>query len=261
MTRSTNDDDFEVVNGKKILKDGHRLVVKTAFMDSIDHKRFFDSSTNIAREVAAADIPRRRIVASDGLGGHHLKRPGPRYEIATAADAGEMAFTARDKKLMYDAYDQQVSSAWRGVPRSRDASLGEGLGSGQIGSDPFTAGGSFQVPQQQEGDLCTLNGFAGHLRMVQGSLQCVPDYRADAADAKRYQGYDPAGDETGRWDETGNGDDDDDDDNDETPRRRRRNNEDPEANVGDSIRRHQATMDRLYNTLDRDLEQAWRGNK
>ena len=162
------------IDGKKhrILKDGGVLRTRMVAMDSVDASpaRFFDSQTNISRETADSaqyGIGYHRVVASDGLGGHHLSRPGPRYPVLTEEVQGN-----RDSmRTVYDAYDFAVSSAWQ--------------------NNPPTGQGSRGFTNAVAGALCTCRGpddegyegDPGHLVERGGKLICRSDrYRDDEGD-------------------------------------------------------------------------------
>ena len=149
---TNNNDDFEIVNGKRILKDGRRLVVPQRFMDSAD---------NIQRELresAEGGIWKPQRVRGFNDSNLSLHQPGMR--LGVGPDAGEQAFMVRDKMACYDAYDQQVRSAWQNPPT--------GQGSHNLRWPP------------PEGSLCTINGRRGH---TDANGVCIPDdQRRDAAD-------------------------------------------------------------------------------
>jgi hypothetical protein len=81
----------------------------------------------------------------DGAGNAVGRRPG---FVVDAAAGRDLSF--------YDQYDAEVGEAWR---------------SPQIGT------GEREFVGQREGDLCTINGNRGHLRVNKdrGRLVCVPD--------------------------------------------------------------------------------------
>jgi hypothetical protein len=81
-----------------------------------------------------------------------LHRPGFRTDSQAYRDG--RAARARAFQL----YDAEAENSWRNPPT--------GFGSGE-------------VRVQRAGDLCTIDGHAGHLRHVNGVLTCVPDSNAD----------------------------------------------------------------------------------
>ena len=66
-----------------------------------------------------------------------------------------------ERQNLNDAYDLQVSNAWKEAPP--------------------TGEGSEEFGDMEEGDLCTINGFAGTLQKVDGELRCVPDNKGQDA--------------------------------------------------------------------------------
>lgn len=91
----------------------------------------------------------------DGRGGVVGHRPG--FVVATDAAALNDA-----KAKAYDEVEAAMTSAWM---------------------DPITGAGSHDLIGQREGDLCTLNGFAGRMRRGQdGKLTCVVDDHDASAD-------------------------------------------------------------------------------
>src|SRR5262249_49640555 len=92
-------------------------------------------------------------------------RPG--YRFAADAAAGFEA-----KREAYEAGVKDLTDAWR-TPADAAPPVGSGESRGQ-----------------REGDVCTVRsggvgeGSPGHLRMVNGKLECVPD-RADGASPPR----------------------------------------------------------------------------
>jgi hypothetical protein len=160
----------------------------------------------------------------------------------------------------YETYDSEISAAWNkpthtatrddakacrdcGTANRADASFCDNCGAefADDGVDAIVSAtqtpndgaaeplanltgiGSRGPRGQQEGAACTINGRAGHLRSVNGTLQCVPDARtAKPAPSARREYYDPA--------------------------------------VG-AIRPHgdaSATKDAAYSSYDSDLRDAWR---
>jgi hypothetical protein len=57
-------------------------------------------------------------------------------------------------------------------------------------SSPICKGVWERDDGQREGDLCTINGFPGHLhRDANGRLTCVPDVRRDGMQDERQAAY------------------------------------------------------------------------
>ena len=75
----------------------------------------------------------------------------PEFTVAAVRD---------DRRAIYDAYDAAIRREYANPPT--------GVGShGPVGA--------------RVGDLCTIDGSPGHLKVVHGGLKCVPDKRsADA---------------------------------------------------------------------------------
>jgi hypothetical protein len=92
------------------------------------------------------DVARHGARITDAMGesGPALRRPGYRVSDAFPRDWS-----------VYDAYDEEVSRMWE--------------------NKPSTSNGSSGPRSAQPGDSCTLNGRAGRLRSIGGSLVCVPD--------------------------------------------------------------------------------------
>jgi hypothetical protein len=85
----------------------------------------------------------RRFGLNDGA---YLHRPGFRYNLSDEMyDAREAAY--RD-------YENSQAEAWRSPP---------------------TGAGERSQRGQQPGDACSIDGRAGHLRLVNGELKCIPD--------------------------------------------------------------------------------------
>jgi hypothetical protein len=122
--------------------------------EALDHRGLIRDGVALHVPVSLRDAASKTQVV-DALGGAaRLHQPGPRYLTADAARA------RRDKAVAYAAYDAEAANAWRSPPTGAGANP-----NGPIG--------------QREGDLCTINGAPGHLQMVNGALQCVPDNSDD----------------------------------------------------------------------------------
>jgi hypothetical protein len=171
-------------------------------------------------------------------------RPGFRLAGSLATDA-KMA----ERKKSYDSYDEEISRAYLGDAAVESPSTG-------FGSAPST-----ELRGRREGDQCTIDGWPGHLRDVNGKLSCVPDnkgsqdakslkairdeaydsydefvsnaWRGDDAKRKKVQYRDPEGRETGTSEEA---------------------LEDGVANAKD----HKQRMAALYNQRDQELSEMWR---
>jgi hypothetical protein len=173
---------------------------------------------------------------------------------------GQAGFVARDAATharlddLYNAYDAEIAEAWKtkpitarddaktcqdcGTSNRADASFCDNCGAEfaddgvdaiaaetqthnyDSTAEPLTGIGSHGTRGQQEGAVCTINGRAGHLRNVNGTLECVPDARtAKTAPSARREYYDPA--------------------------------------VG-AIRPHGDSKDAAYSSYDSELRDAWR---
>ncbi len=71
------------------------------------------------------------------------------------------ATPASTRNVLYDSFDQAISQQWRAPP---------------------TGAGSRGPRGAQAGDVCTIDGWPGHLRSVDGELKCVADKKRAAAD-------------------------------------------------------------------------------
>jgi hypothetical protein len=158
--------------------------------------------------------------------------------------------TSDARQRSYDAYTRDLVNAWRNP----------GFG----GNETITGAGSHGSVGQREGDLCTIDGKPGHLRMVNAALRCVPD-RVDAAAERRCphcggNGLDPdySGDDCPVCHGTGL-----------VSAKVSANYETTTQAVSnaasthtESARRadgaHQQRMAELYDARDRELEQMWR---
>ena len=99
LRREDDDDAFEIIDGKKVLKDGGRLTVKTTMRDS-----------------------QERITDAAGKDGHGLHRPGFRL---LADDVGPVA-----KAIARDEYEEEITNAWRNPPTGAGSSGPRGQRSG-----------------------------------------------------------------------------------------------------------------------------------
>jgi hypothetical protein len=138
----------------RILQDGQTLRVPVTMMDSQQHAvvRHFN------RVYDAGPV---RITAADGSASG-LHRPG--FRVESGGGPGGQLLRDSDRaarETAYELYDEQITNAWQG-------------------NQP-TGAGRGKFVGAQEGDSCTLDGRRGHLEMVGGQLQCVPDRAADTA--------------------------------------------------------------------------------
>ena len=136
----------------------------------------FDERGMLKDGITHLKVPLRMIDSADDYEVHHfrgrvpLQVDSPAWNRAIADARARLkdrqpGFTTRDAVVRdalndcYDAYDQGISEAWRAPP---------------------TGVGSHGPRGQQEGDFCTIDGAAGRLRSINGTLECVPDRRAGA---------------------------------------------------------------------------------
>ena len=121
-----------------------------------------DSNGNRMRPRDSAQFhrPARGPMITDASGGTMgLHQPG--YRVSSGGNIGDQWVrdgAKADLQEIYDAYAVEQSEAWRSP-----------TGFGTV--DPIGA---------REGDVCTINGSPGHLRMADGKLTCTPDQRRDA---------------------------------------------------------------------------------
>jgi hypothetical protein len=137
-----DDDDYDVryANDGRgdVLADGEKLVVPLYAMDA---------AVDDLQRAVMRDAAERRLARRFGLNdGADLHRPGFRYNLSDEMyDAREAAY--RD-------YENSQAEAWRSPP---------------------TGAGERSQRGQQPGDACSIDGRAGHLRLVNGELKCIPD--------------------------------------------------------------------------------------
>jgi hypothetical protein len=123
--------------------------VQRAIMRDAAHRQMAQPRTD-AR--AFFDAYRDRLLVVDSRAPDNpfaMSRPGFR---TLDCDFGGSA-----KRTAYADYERRICDAWKNEPTP--------TGEGERG-----------VIGQREGDLCTINGRAGHLRMMNGALQCVADH-------------------------------------------------------------------------------------
>jgi hypothetical protein len=158
MRQYDDDDAFELIDGKKVLRDGRRLRVPLMFRDGVN-----PALTALQRSVAS-----RHQLSDEELASC---RPGFRYGRRSALDRQAMSDAKAEAYALYDAELRQKYLTPEG-----------------LGGDPrITGAGSRGAIGQREGDVCTVRGpeFAsafgspGHLRMRNGQLVCVPDNARD----------------------------------------------------------------------------------
>jgi hypothetical protein len=156
------DDEDDVFNDNGTLKSGKRWRVPMQMMDAMQR----DVASYIRQDFRKSPVVPGSVngaIIADGDGGMlGLCRPGVRI------DGGNRDRLVRDEardeiQRAYDESDALVQNAWRNAPT--------GFGSGEFRG-------------AREGDLCTINGSPGHLKLIDGTLRCVPDKRNDAQSSR-----------------------------------------------------------------------------
>jgi hypothetical protein len=165
--RNRDADDFEIVNGKPILRDGH--IYRT-------HLRMMD-----ARSVG--DSGPMKISTLDGKSGVALNRPG--WRCLLEDDAGAQA-----KQRAYDAYRRDLENSYKrpvgmGSVPGVETGQGEGSPRGSVSvPDPLGPYGLYPFTPEAVGAACTIDGRPGRLKRKGNWLICTPlDDDADADDA------------------------------------------------------------------------------
>ena len=231
------DDDDDIV------PDGGRVRVPLTMMDSVQ------------RAVTVAGAPVR-----DGQGGTAgLHRPGVRLAVG---DARARKTVVRDPRgRLLETREEEEFEADDAAMDARDAAYA--AYDRRIAREYLNPGFDPSITGQRAGDLCTINGTPGHLRMVNGALQCVPDRSADAAPVEgddgcpecEGTGFDPHGEECEACSGTGY----------------EQSAEEVADNVAarhESTRRldhrqlsqsHQQRMARLYDAYDAELRTRYKG--
>ena len=110
----------------------------------------------ITRDAAPRGFQRHGQV-HDGRSGDPTAGNRPGYRIVDTIDRAQ-------RQQAYDAYHHDLVNAYKSSPHG-------------FGGDPSVTGAG---SHGRAGDACTINGRAGHLKLINGELQCVPD-RQDAA--------------------------------------------------------------------------------
>ena len=149
-----DDENFEVIDGTEVLKDGRSIRVPLFQMDA--------AVDDLQRSVMLDTIERERARRFGLRDAADLRKPGFRYNTSDAArDARQ---EARERYL------DELENAWRAPP----------VGAGERG--------------QCEGDTCAINGRRGVLiDLGGGKLRCIADedggrdYLRESADAAAIQ--------------------------------------------------------------------------
>jgi hypothetical protein len=239
-------DIFEIINGKRCLKDGHVFRTRMRAMDS----------------AAQRAKPVRSIDAANG-GRMGLHRPGFRIPRDGAGDAAPRTHAvAAEAKLdaAYADYEKTLCASWRNDPPP-------------AGSYPYTAA--------NEGTACTVNGRLGHLGKQGAWLVCVPDKAAAESATSDADPDDFDGDQKECPECAGSGEDDDggpcqthrgggsvpdDYERDEAFVNTQTHHEGLERrrtdsrSIGQMMRDHENKMMAAYDSYDREICEAYRRN-
>jgi hypothetical protein len=168
MHRQINEDDFEIVNGKKVLKDGRKLTVGLAMMDSLD-------------EVQRAVANKTRI--TDAQGGTGLHRPGFRVSKAFPRD-----------QSIYDSYEQMKAAEFK-----CDVT---GAAIGHQEGDSCTKNGNRGTMHLIEGKwTCVPNNSATDAKAEAYAIYDYDLVNAWRTDGKKTRRLNAAGQEEGTWEE------------------------------------------------------------
>ena len=234
-----DDDNFEVVDGTRVLKDGKSLVVPLFCRDGTINNDLTAAQLAMAQKVLRDRAMATRDQALFDAGERRLAQPGWRHNTTNDAQTRDAL------RQSYVDYETELAVAYLNPHSNENTGFGSrgpaGTGQGTVGSS------------------CTINGKRGTLQYVAGSsgLTCIPDDEADdwadgLSDAQIAR-EEYLRDLTSAW----------------------RN---PTADVLTSdqvvVRRpdltkdsatvardHQQTMSRLYAQLDSELSEKWRGNR
>jgi hypothetical protein len=147
-----NNDDYEIVNGRKVLKDGRVYRAKMTLMDSghrVSHRPVFARVTDATGDPLGLHKPGWRVPAQDA------RDPLARHVVTDAA-----------RQAVLDArqhYLDELTSAWKHPPGLRDI-------------DRITGAGTHNVRGMKPGDPCSASDA--------GKEDVVPDApKASANDA------------------------------------------------------------------------------
>lgn len=152
-----DDEDDDVFNADGILKDGRTYRVPMRFCDALQQSVAACSANARVRHTERPTHALITDVHGDPL---ELQRPGFRILSGDSYEARTVRDRARDEcERAYEAADKELKNAFRNPP---------------------TGFGSREFRGAKEGDLCTIDGSPGHLKLIDGTLRCVPDKRNDA---------------------------------------------------------------------------------
>jgi hypothetical protein len=200
-------DDEALRNG--CLRDGYRLSVPLTVRDAASPVQRAIMRDAARRQMAQPrtdaraffDAYRDRLLVVDSRAPDDpfaMSRPGFRTL--------DCDFAGSAKRDAYADYERRICDAWKNEPTP--------TGVGERG-----------VIGQREGDLCTINGRSGHLRMMNGELRCV----ADQSDMQTVE----------EWDE--------------------RTCPDANLTVDEIAAAHRQRMDRIYADHAHWLSEQWKG--
>src|SRR5664279_1174769 len=99
MTRIIEDEE----DGKRILKDGEHLTVSMFMKDSISKP---------LTPLEIADAATKAVMARDSAAFAASRKPGWHYADSAVDSRAEAR--AANRQASYDAYDREISEAWRG---------------------------------------------------------------------------------------------------------------------------------------------------
>jgi hypothetical protein len=153
MPNTYDEDDFD---SRGILKDGRSIRTSVLLMDD-----------DAKEKTLLADHAPLHVVDAFGNDGFALNRPGARYAAAGTKTADHARLVTA--KIMCD----RARAEWI--------------------NDTVNAWRSDAAGDAKEGDVCTVRsgasrgwteGSPGHLKMINGQLECVPDKNQDGVDPR-----------------------------------------------------------------------------
>jgi hypothetical protein len=163
-----DDSDFEYINGKKCLRDGKVLRVRTTLMDS---------ASNLTQAIMRDYSTKARTHVSDGGSGDPLWAHKPGYRTYT--DAKTRATLSEERAFDRAAYLEDQDNTFRNTSPSWS-------GNPPTGQGTHNMRGVEDIP---EGTACTINGCPGKWQRVNGTMICIPNDRS-ADSLSIYDAYD-----------------------------------------------------------------------
>jgi hypothetical protein len=160
--------DFEYINGKKCLRDGKVLRVRTTLMDS---------ASNLTQAIMRDYSTKARTHVSDGGSGDPLWAHKPGYRTYT--DAKTRATLSEERAFDRAAYLEDQDNTFRNTSPSWS-------GNPPTGQGTHNMRGVEDIP---EGTACTINGCPGKWQRVNGTMICIPNDRS-ADSLSIYDAYD-----------------------------------------------------------------------